>query len=272
MFKIGEFSKLNKISIKTLRHYDKLNLLNPVHVDTESGYRYYSAKQLPCLNRILSLKDIGFSLSQIAYLIDSDIDNVDLIKMLKIRQSEIEENIKSEQTKFTRVESLIKSIEEDDYNMSNYNVIIKKVEPMKIASIRDIIPDYSQQHHLWMEVGEHLKKHNVKIVGPCFVLYYDPGYKESDVDIEIAEPIAASLPETDRIKVKTIQGIDNAACVIHKGPYANLSSAYTALMKWIEENEYKVAGPNRELYLEGEWCTDNPNEYITEIQIPIEKC
>jgi DNA-binding transcriptional MerR regulator len=66
MLKIGDFSSLARVSIKTLRYYDERELLSPTHVDPETGYRYYSASQLPRLHRILALRDLGFSLEQIA--------------------------------------------------------------------------------------------------------------------------------------------------------------------------------------------------------------
>ena len=155
--------------------------------------------------------------------------------------------------------------------MLNYDVISKELETIKVASLRGIIPDYSNQCGLWQELRSHIEKHNAKITAPCRSVYYDPSYKESDVDIEVMYCIAGNVPETDRIKVKELPSVKNAACVIHKGSYENLSMAYNALIKWIEENGYKVIGPNRELYLEGEWSTSNPEEYITEIQIPVEK-
>ena len=73
MFKIGEFSRLNKISIKTLRYYDKIGLLKPMEVQTDSGYRYYSAKQLPRLNKIVALKDMGFSLNDIMEIVENNL-------------------------------------------------------------------------------------------------------------------------------------------------------------------------------------------------------
>ncbi|MDZ4875250.1 MAG: hypothetical protein CLLPBCKN_004646 [Chroococcidiopsis cubana SAG 39.79] len=62
MFKIGDFSKLSRVSIKALRLYDEMGLSKPIQVDQFTSYRYYCASQLPRLNRILALKDLGFSL------------------------------------------------------------------------------------------------------------------------------------------------------------------------------------------------------------------
>ncbi|OFI07105.1 HTH-type transcriptional activator mta [Clostridium acetireducens DSM 10703] len=271
MFKIGEFAKLNKISIKTLRYYDELELLKPMKVDFQTGYRYYSAKQLPRLNRILALKDLGFSLNQIADIIDSQASRDIILSMLDEKKKEINNIIKSEQRRLVRIDSLINRIKEEDSFMLKYDVVLKQLEARKLAAIRDIIPDYSKQGYLWEELMRHLGMHKVKLVGPCMAIYYDQGYKESDVDIEVASCIANDVPETDRIKIKQIPAVENAACTVHKGCYEDICMAYNVLINWIEENGYKIVGQNRELYLEGEWSTQNPDEYITEIQIPVEK-
>ena len=271
MFKIGDFARLNKISIKTLRYYDEVGLLKPKKIDSQTGYRYYSATQLQRLNRVVALKDLGFSLNQIREMVDSELSTEILVLMLDQKKNEIIESINVEKMRLFKVETLINRIKEDDELMLKYDVILKQLEGKKVAALRDIILDYSKQHNLWGELMGHLGKYNAKIVPPCMAVYYDPGYKESDVDIEVMSCIASDVPESDRVKIKDLPKVENAACVIHKGGYESISVAYNALVKWIEENGYKASGLNRELYLEGEWSTTNPEEYITEIQIPVEK-
>ncbi|MCY6957041.1 MerR family transcriptional regulator [Clostridium brassicae] len=271
MFKIGEFAKLNKISVKTLRYYDELGILRPAKIDDETGYRYYSAKQLPRLNKIIALKNLSFSLSEISKILQSDLSVNIVTSMLYKKKQEIMQNIKLEKVRLVKVERLINSIKEDDDLMLKYDVVLKKLERKKVASIRDIIGDYSKQHNLWIELMGYLQSNNAKIVAPSMSVYYDPGHKENDVDIEVMSCIGNDIQETDRIKIKELSEVENAACLIHKGPYEEFNISYNVLLKWIEENGYRIAGPNRELYLEGERSTDNPQEYITEIQIPVEK-
>ncbi len=73
LFKIGDFSQIGQVSVRMLRHYDELGLLKPAYVDRLTDYRYYSIEQLPKLNRLLALKDLGFSLVQIAALLNNDL-------------------------------------------------------------------------------------------------------------------------------------------------------------------------------------------------------
>jgi effector-binding domain-containing protein len=272
MFKIGDFSRLTKVSVKALRYYDELELLRPIKVDEWTGYRYYSASQLPRLNKIITLKDLGFTLNQIVNMVDSDLSVEVLTSMLSSRKKELEETIKLEHEKLRKIEYLLSSLsKEEDITMLNHDVIIKKVEPLPIASIRDIIPSYSQQQHLWMEVAEYLQKENIKILPPCLVIYYDPGFKESQVDIEVAEHVNQTAAGNGRVTFRTLEAVEDMACIVHKGSYETIYKSYGIIMKWIEDNGYKVTGPNRELYLEGEWSVSTPEEYITEIQIPVQK-
>ena len=113
MFKIGEFSKLSHVTVKTLRYYDKIGLLKPAEVDRFTSYRYYSASQLPRLNRILALKDLGLSLDQIARLLDHDLPPDQIRGMLRLKQVELQEQLEEEQARLARVEQRLSQIEQE---------------------------------------------------------------------------------------------------------------------------------------------------------------
>ena len=91
------------------------------------------------------------------------------------------------------------------------------------------------------------------------------------MDVEASFPIATAIPGSDRIKVYELPGLEQAACTIYKGPYENIGEAYSALMSWIEGNGYQITGPDRELYLTSPADTQDPGEYVTEIQFPVKK-
>lgn len=269
MFKIGDFARLNRVTVKTLRYYDSLGLLHPEKIDSFTGYRYYSAAQMPRVNRILVLKDVGFSLEEIALILNKNLDSEQIETLLELKHAEIAERISAEQDRLSRLENLMKTCKQEAFNM-NYNIVLKDIEPIHVAALRDTIPSYSEQGHLWNELAEHIKKHDAKIVPPCMVIYHETSHKyEEAVDAEVIEPIVGDLSETDRIKVKLLDGVKQMAAVVHKGPFRTINMAYSAISKWIEDNGYEIVGPVRELYLKGDWMTDDPNEYITEIQFPI---
>lgn len=96
MFRIGEFSKIAQVSGRLLRYYEEIGLLIPEYTDPQTGYRFYSAKQLPRLNRILVLKELGLSLEQIARLVGRDTSAEEIRGMLKLRKAQIEQTVQEE--------------------------------------------------------------------------------------------------------------------------------------------------------------------------------
>jgi len=270
MFKIGDFSKLSQVSVKTLRYYDEIGLLKPIEIDRFTGYRYYSASQLSRLNRILLLKDLGLSLDQIGRLLESDLPPAQVRGMLKLRQAEIERSIEEEEARLARVAALLTHIEQEDTIMSTYDVVIKKVTPVHIASIRAVVANYSAQGELWGELGAYLAEHNVKAVAPCLTIDHNDSYKERDVDLEVCEVIDAPLPVSERVHVRDLPVVEMMACTVHRGPFNQLNNGYQALMRWAETNGYRFCGSSREVYLEvSETGDDSTN--VAEIQIPVEK-
>lgn len=269
MFRIGDFSKLSRISVKTLRYYDEVGLLKPARVDEFSGYRYYTYEQLPRLNRILALKDLGFSLVEISQLLADDLTLEQLRAMLKLHQAEIRRQVQEQTERLRRIEARLRQIEQENM-MSNYDVVIKKVEPLKVAALRGVVPTPPDQGRLWQELDGHLAAQHVRPAGPCLSLYHDDEYKERDWDIEVCEPIEGSLLESGRVTVRQLPGVETAACVVHHGPFVTIGEAYDALMKWISTSGYHIVGPSREVYLrEAKDGDQHDPDTITEIQFPV---
>ncbi|MBT3714542.1 MAG: MerR family transcriptional regulator [Anaerolineae bacterium] len=270
MIKIGFFSKLSQVPVKTLRYYDEIGLLKPLKNDPFTGYRYYSISQLSRLNRILALKDLSLSLEQIALLLAKGLPVEQLRGMLRLKEIEIEAEMKVEQEKLARVAVRLKQIEQEN-KMSNYDVVIKNVEAQEIVSLREIIPTYPEQGQLWEELEGVLVEKKIKAIAPCFTLYHAD---EPEIDAEVCEPIAKDdiSIEHPRVKSRSLKGAEMAT-LIHHGPYATLSNAYEALVKWIESNGYRINGPYREIYLQppSESGNQQDHEAITEIQFPVEK-
>ena len=284
MFKIGDFSRISQVSVKTLRYYDEIRLLKPAHVDRFTGYRYYSVDQLGRLHRILALKDLGLSLEQIARLLDDELPPAQIRGMLRMRQMELEQQVREDQARLARVEARLRQIEQED-KMPTYDVVLKKVEPQTVVVIRDVISTYGDQGSLWKELSVYLEQHGAKAIGPSLTIYYDTEYRERDVDVEVATPVSAPLPGNERVKVRELPGTELMACVIHQGSYDTLDQAYAALLTWIEANGYRVTGPDREVYLRcpgndydapeavgyEEYLADTPGACVTEVQFPVEE-
>jgi DNA-binding transcriptional MerR regulator/effector-binding domain-containing protein len=277
MIKIGEFSKLVQVPVPTLRYYDQVGLLKPVDVDRFTGYRYYSASQLPRLHRILALKGLGFSLEQIATLLDEGLSVEQMHGMLRLRQAQVSQQIAEAQDQLLEIGARLQQIEREE-QASAYDVMLKQVEPLLIASVRAILPSHSAVGALFGEVYEALGEHVGAALGPrpgesgqTLVLCYDTEFKERDVDSAAAFILRCRAPDRGRMRVHELPAAIMAATV-HHGSYETIGEAHTAILRWIEANGYQIIGPDREIYLYNAMPIQrNDPSYVTEIQYPVER-
>jgi DNA-binding transcriptional MerR regulator len=277
MIKIGEFSRLVHVSVPTLRYYDQVGLLKPVEIDRFSGYRYYSTSQLPRLHRILALKGLGFSLEQIAKVLDEGLTPEQMRGMLRLRHAQISQQLVEVQSQLVEVEARLRQIEREE-QLSTYDVILKNVEPLLVASVRTVLPNHSAVGALFGEVYEALAPYVSEALGPhpeeggqTLVLWYDTEYKEQAVDGAAAFMLRCRVPESGRVKVHELPAASMAAAV-HHGSYNTIGEAHEAILTWIEANGYRIVGPDRELNLYHTMPIrlDDPS-YVTELQYPVEK-
>jgi effector-binding domain-containing protein len=269
---IGEFSRLTQIPSKTLRYYDDIGLFKPARIDPFTQYRYYSVEQLPRMYRLLALKGLGLSLEQIVRLLDEDLPTEQIRGMLRLKQAELQGQIEAERSRLAYVEAKLRQLEAEG-KMSEYEVIIKEVEPVRVASITEAVPGREQigpaLGRLFGALMGHLNAHGAAIAGPAAAIYHDMEYHDTDVLIEAALPVAGSLPETETVKIKTLPA-GTMASLIHKGPFETLEPAYDAMFRWVDANGYQIVAPTRELTLQYDPNGD-PNDYITELQFPVAK-
>lgn len=156
--------------------------------------------------------------------------------------------------------------------MSKYDVVIKKVDALKVVSLRAIVPTPPDQGNLWRELDGYMAMHHARSSEPCLSLYHDDEYKERDWEIEVCEPLAADISSNRRITVRVLPAVDTMACTIHHGPFVTIGEAYNALMRWIDENGYHITGPMREVYLKpARHGSQTDPGTVTEIQAPVEK-
>jgi len=270
MLKIGDFSRLSGTTVKTLRYYDDLGLLRPVHIDVYSGYRYYALEQLPRLNRILALKDLGFSLEQIQQLLDEALPPAQLRGMLRLRQAEIQARLQEEQERLERVAVRLRQIEQED-KMSEYEVLLKTVEPIQVASVAGVIQDNETSgpifDRLFDEVYAYVGAQGVP-TGNGIALYLQSDQQQGEA-VEALAPIYGPLKASQRVRVYELPQVQ-VVSVVHHGSFASLGQAYQAVLCWIEASGYTISGPSRELYLQYDRGADQ-NNYVTELQFPVVK-
>ena len=263
LYRIGMFAKMNKVTIKTLRYYDEMNLLKPVYIDEETSYRYYSSKQIASLHEIIALKQLGCSLSEIRKIQNGQKPE----NILRNKKIKLIEEISQKTNMIAQIEYYLNN---DKVNQ-DYNIVIKKLPHVIVASHRRTIPNYGALFKCYPEMGEEMSKLNCEISLPeyCFNIYHDVAYQEENIDIEMCEAVVEAKEDTDNIKFKEILEVEMAACLLHKGSYETIPSAYQKLVEWIEENNYVISDNPRESYIDGIWNKEDIDDWLTEVQIPI---
>ena len=265
MFRIGEFSKMSKTTIKALRYYDEIGLLKPEETDRFTGYRLYSTEQLFRLHRIQELRQIGLSINEIKMIMSGH----DCEPILQRRKAELIMELAQGQSQLSRLEFILQG--ED---IMSYSATIKELPGCIVYARKMTIPNYDAYFEVIPEIGKTIteKYPDLKCAAPeyCFIVYLDGEYKEKDINIEFCEAVDKLYPDFDGFEFKEIKAV-TAVSVMHKGIYAKLGEAYAYVFKWIEENGYAAADNPRENYIDGIWNKENEEEWLTEIQIPIVK-
>ncbi len=271
MFKIGDFSKLSRVPVSALRYYADIGLLQPAHVDTFSGYRYYTIEQLPRLNRILALRDLGLSLEQIGRVLSDDVSPAELRGMLRMKQLEIQHQIDDEQARLARVAARLALIEQEGI-MPTQEVTIKTLEPQRVLAIREIVPQPSDVGNLIGQAYMAMGAQGLQPVAPPIAIFHDEEFKPANLDVEIALAVDAGVRAdvpvdgNRHLTLKELPAVAQAACILHMGDYDNFAETYGVLGQWISANGYHFAGPSREVYLTS---PDDESGAVTEIQFPV---
>lgn len=264
MYKIGEFSKMSKTTIKALRYYEKEGLLKPALIDQNTSYRYYESSQLVDISRIISLRQAGLSIKDIK----KALDGYDMVEILNHRKREIEKNLMNYNIELSKINYLL-----EGKNMQN-EIFIKEI-PSYIIYYRDgIISDFSKISEFAMQAGTECSKANpnLKCITPdyCYISYLDGEYKEKDIKIRYAQAVEKIGEETEKVKFMKSKPA-TAICIYHKGAYENLRDSYNIILKYIENNGYEIIDNPRECYIDGCWNKENEKDYLTEIQFPVRK-
>ncbi len=277
MLKIGEFSKIARVTIKTLRYYDRMGLLKPAHIDRFTGYRYYTLSQLPRLNRILALKDLDFSLDQISELLKLDLSSEAMQNMLGNKASELRQRIVDDQSRLLRVETRLRQFREGSQK-PQAPVVLKSAPHLLVATVRETIPNQyllvEWQQDQWQTIRAYLEDQRIPPQGPTFLIYHQDEFRDISLDVEtgwvIREPRENTrpVPDKDPIRIHTLHGANHMATAVHPQETGLLSETYTLLADWVQSNGFRPIGCWRELYHQP---TDDPGRAYVEVQRPVMK-
>ena len=267
MLRIGEFSKLSRVSIRMLRHYDDIGLLKPAEIDHFTGYRYYREEQLFVISRITALKDMGFPLADIIRLLEIYDDRDKLEPFLAAQQKELAAQARETEYKLMLLESARKRLRKE--NSMGFDVTVKTIPERYAATVRMVIPRYEDEGMAWGMMAE--CKQPLAPAEPCYAVaeFLDPEFKEENVEIMVSMAVKGKYQDTEHVKFQTLPAVKVASCVV-KGSYQQMGEAYATAVAWIRDNGYTISGPMFNIYHVGPADTRNPDEYVTEACFPVE--
>ena len=273
MFTTGEFAKLAQVSKRSLRHYKKIGLLEPAYTDLSNGYQYYSTNQLPILNRIIALKNLGLSLDQIARLIHDDVSIEAIRGMLIMKKAELEQQVREELAQIDMIESRLKQIETQADVV--HDVVVKQIPEQWLLGVRLQIATQEEVQQLFVELIRALPMPNNAVYAPFMGILYDED-EDGSGDIELGRLVhrpevpPTALASGIELAVRRLPAVDTMATFVVRGSALDAHIGYSAIGTWAETNRYKFCGAVREVILALP-TDDNPDAMMTEIQFPVVK-
>jgi DNA-binding transcriptional MerR regulator len=270
MFTIGDFARHGRVSVRMLRHYDAIGLLRPVAVDQVTGYRSYQARQLARLNRIVALKELGFTLQQVQSVLDDKVSVEELRGMLRLRQAELQSQIVADTARLAQVEARLQLIEREGA-MPTDDVQIKRIPGVRVAELTGTAAGFEPAsispviQPLYEDLIARLGRARLTPTGPG-IAYYEDAPDGEGVLVHAALPVDADPGAGHDFSIVNLPEIEQAATIVHRGSMDDVMATIQTLARWIDANGYRSTGYNRELYLE---VGDDRDTWVTELQEPV---
>ncbi|HEX3050208.1 MAG TPA: MerR family transcriptional regulator [Aggregatilineaceae bacterium] len=269
MFTVGEFSRLAQVSKRLLRYYDEIGLLKPSRIDPMTGYRYYSASQMPQLNRILALKELGLSLDQIQRLLRDNVSTDEIQGMLLLKKAEIERQLQDELHRIRQIESRLQSIRNAEAD-TPVNVVLKRLPVQPVLSVRTIVESFEVGLRYFQQIRFALPSY-----GLCFCICHNDELAERDMDLEFGCLLEAKthlpvqLENGLRLRFSELPPVETMATTVVQGALETIHTGYADIGRWVASNGYALAGTPREITLQ--LPLEDGSELITEIQFPVRR-
>ncbi|MEU2056607.1 MerR family transcriptional regulator [Streptomyces bungoensis] len=272
MFTIGDFARHGRVSVRMLRHYDATGLLRPAHVDPVSGYRYYTAAQLARLNRVIALKELGFTLQQVRDIVDEKVGAEELRGMLRLRRADLEATVAAAGARLVQVEARLRAIESEGH-MPTDDVVIKTVPAVRVAELTATAASFAPEAigpvigPLYDELCRRLEAAGITPSGPGVAYYEDAPEGGGRISVHAALQVSAPLQD-GALRILDLPPLDQAATVVHRGSMDAVVPTAQTLAHWIDAHGYRSDGYPREVTLE---CPENRDEWVTELQAPVSR-
>ena len=291
MLKIGQFSRLSQVTVKTLHHYDELGLIKPVHIDPVTNYRFYEVAQLLRIHRIMALMEMGLSLEQIGLMLENELPTDEVRGMLHFKKAEVQQEMREAQRQFSMVEFRLRMIEAET-KFPELDVVMKRLEPLRCLS-------FFAEPHSTLEKGltyramvvstiqKAIADGDIQYTGVAIDVFHGETiipFTSPDIKGTQHEMLLGVIDTQEAIKLKGIGQLTvkeeplvetvltlmletsdlmdiNLAGYVEKG---------TLLRRWAIAHGYKPLDMIRYLSHHGILQTSNPAEFVIEAQLPVD--
>ncbi|MFH9265890.1 MerR family transcriptional regulator [Streptomyces sp. NPDC017546] len=274
MFTIGDFARYGRVSPRMLRHYDAIGLLTPDRTDPATGYRLYGAAQLARLNRIIALKDLGFTLQQVGAVLDERVGPEELRGMLRLRRAELAEAVAAASARLARVEARLRSIESEGH-MPADDVVIRAVPAVRVAELTGTAASYQPQDigpvigPLYERLFPLLEGAGLRPAGPGIARYEDAPEGGGAITVHAGVTVSAPVGPVGDTGARVVELPPfEAATIVHRGAMDDVLSTTHTLAHWLDAHGYRSTGYAREVNLE---CPPDREQWVTELQEPVTK-
>lgn len=274
MFTIGDFATFTQVSVPALRLWDRRGILVPARVDPDTGYRYYRAEQAVVVQRILALKELGFTLGQIGPILADPPSTEAIAGMLAIRRAEAERDRQQAEERILAIEATLRTLDRSNDMHAPYDIVRKVSPAVRLASTSQRLPPdaddpqrlFAVFGQLFEQLGVALATHGVAPTGPAWSLY--DRSDDAGIVVHAALPIA---PDAD-ISSPGVVVVDrpelDVASTIHVGDVTEMAAAYAAIMEWLEARSLRPSGGAAEISLV--WDPEHPERNVTELHLAIQ--
>ncbi len=272
MLKVGEFSRMSQVTVKTLHHYDEVGLLKPSQTDPFTNYRYYTLDQLPRLHTIMALKELGLSLDEIAQLLSEELSADQIRGMYRLKQAELRQRVREEQARLAQVEFRLRQIEQEGI-ASTLDIVVKRIEPFFALTLRRTFQSRQEREVIARGIEEGIRQRTIAWTGGVPTsIFYEEEFRGDYLDTEMVAPVSpthtpsVSLGDAGTLTLRELPAMETAAVYMHQGDYDSLNEKYLMLQRWAVENGYHLSGTWRFLYHRGPMHRGAAADYLTEIQ------
>lgn len=276
MFRIGEFSRIARVSARLLRYYDELGLLKPGVVDASTGYRYYTSAQLQRLNRVLVLRDLGLTLQQIGGVMEENASADRLRAMLELRRADAERALAEEAMRLRQIEARIAQLETG--SDGDLDDVLIRAEPARtIVAVRDTVGSFIEARMIIGELARILPQRVPReTLGPIIGIAHSAEFEPDAIDVELGFILngerPGDLPSIGRrqLQVRELPAVPHMAACVRVGLPEDAHLITGKIGRFVETHGYRLAGPSREVFVRPP-RTDRMEEAVVEMQFPVER-